>query len=421
MPDSLRTDLFEPGHALAQTYRIRRKLGQGGMGQVWDAYDEVLCRAVAVKVAWPDVSWSNLRQEAQFLAALRHPAIPIVYGLVSDGPIHFLIMERVEGRTLDHTIAFRQRNGEPLAIGEVIGLLIRLAEGLDVIHQAGLAHRDVKPANIIVGPAGRLVFIDFGIGVAECAPADGEFAVGTPAYMAPEVAMGLVGPGRGLLADLYALGVVAYELLTLQLPYRGRDIMQQHMAAQVPRLRAARSDVPEALDELVAGLMAKAPSDRPGSALAVIRVLQELGGPDARPRPSVLSLLDRRGGGGVSVRDRPLGATPPIGLPALSSERPGNVPATPRSGPVISPVLPPADARPPGPVHSPAPPTPPAATPRAATPPAAAAAAPAATAAGSAADDVEPPGSTGRRSTQQLVSRSSGKPPGDKDRGPDRR
>jgi serine/threonine-protein kinase len=273
------SDLFQPGDLLGGMYRIKKRLGEGGMGQVWDAYDEALVRPVAIKAAWPHIGSAFLRQEGQALAALRHPSIPVVHSLASDQGVHFLVMERLQGRTLEQVLEEKARQNTPMGIEEALDILSALTEGLGVIHGAGISHRDIKPANIMLAPQGRVVFIDFGIFVPECATTTQLTTSGTPYYMAPEVILGDVASGYGYLADLYALGVLAYQLLALRLPFDGKshvDIMFQHVNSPAPSLSSVRPDVPRSVEVLVDGLLAKSPMERPNSAQAVLAQVAQI-------------------------------------------------------------------------------------------------------------------------------------------------
>jgi serine/threonine-protein kinase len=270
--------VLRPGDLVDGTYRIKRLLGQGGMGQVWEAVDELLCRPVALKTAWPRVGSTCLIQEGQALAALRHPVVPGVFGMVHHGPALALVMERLSGRTLERLLEEREQRREMLSLDEALRILGSLAAGLEVIHTAGISHRDLKPANIMLAPQGRVVLLDFGVFVPECAASPPE-PIGTPYYIAPEAILEQVATGQAFLTDLYSFGVVAFEVLTLRTPYFGRtivDLLNQHVYGEIPRLRGLRPDAPPALETLLLELMAKSPADRPPGATAVIAQLQRI-------------------------------------------------------------------------------------------------------------------------------------------------
>ena len=272
-------DLFKVSDVLSDTYEIRGLLGQGGMGQVYDAYDRYLNRAVAIKVAWPTVGATAVRKEAQALAAIRHPAMVVVYaGGVHEGT-EYVVMERVAGVDLATHIRRRTNAGKPFHVSEAIEILVGIAEGLAAVHRAGIAHRDVKPDNIMLAPGGRIVIMDFGVFVPEFAMGDHSAASGSPAYMAPETISGSVGGGGGFLVDVYALGVMAFELLTGALPFPGstpREVYMKHLREKPPTVRSRRSEAPLSLDALVSGLMTKDPAERPQSLDEVAHQLRSM-------------------------------------------------------------------------------------------------------------------------------------------------
>jgi len=261
-------DLFEVGDVLNDTYEIRGVLGQGGMGQVYDAYDRYLHRHVAIKVAWPNVGASAVRKEAQALAAIRHPSLVSVHHCGIHNGTEYVVMERVGGVNLEAHIRRRTHSGRPFAIVEAIEILVALADGLAAVHRAGIAHRDVKPDNVMLAPGGRVVMMDFGVFLPEFAAGGEENGAGSPAYMAPESISGTVGYGGGFLVDVYSFGVVTYEILTGELPFKGenaREFFMHHLSTPPPQLRAKRSDAPPQLEALVAALLTKDPHDRPQS------------------------------------------------------------------------------------------------------------------------------------------------------------
>jgi eukaryotic-like serine/threonine-protein kinase len=259
-------DVFRIGEILGDTYEIRGLLGEGGMGQVYDAFDVRLQRTVAIKVAWPNIDASSIRKEAQALAAIRHPSVIAVYACGEHKNNEYVVMERVSGVNLETHIRRRISAGKPFPIAEALIVLAQIADGLAVVHQAGIAHRDVKPDNVMLAPGSRTVLMDFGVFVPEFDAAAHASASGSPAYMAPETIAGNVGSGGGFLVDVYAFGVLAFEVLTGVLPFPGataREVLMSHLAAEVPRVKDRRADVPPMLDDLVAQLMSKDPFERP--------------------------------------------------------------------------------------------------------------------------------------------------------------
>lgn len=270
-PPAEQRQIFEVGKILDGKYEIKGVLGSGGMGQVFEARDVGLNRSVAIKVAWNHVGADPLRREAQVLAAFRHPGLATVHELGSAEGHEYLVMERLSGTTLADVLA--RRALERLAIGEALDLLDGICAALAPVHQSGLAHADLKPANIMVVPGGRVVLLDFGIARIEQLRAGAQRISGSPHYMAPEAVRGAVQVGAAHLVDLYALGVIAFVLLTGAPPFDHQspvELMMLHVHEAPPRLADRRPDVPAALDRLVADFLAKDPADRPAD-IEVVR------------------------------------------------------------------------------------------------------------------------------------------------------
>lgn len=262
------------GSLLAGTYELRSLLGSGGMAQVFEAHDLKLDRVVAIKVARP-ASSEALRMEGRMLAAVRHPSIVAVFHAGTHQGVEYVVMERIAGRSLRAHLDRTWQEGGRVAIHAAVELLVALATALAAVHDAGLAHRDFKPDNVMLAPGDRVVLTDFGLTLPEFLPGDGHVA-GSPSYMAPEIIALGVHPGAGHLVDLYALGIVAYELLTGQTPFE-RDhwlkTLQAHLTEPPRDPRELRPDVPDALARLVLELLAKEPEDRPDTAEWVAHAL----------------------------------------------------------------------------------------------------------------------------------------------------
>jgi len=273
-------------------YRVLRELGQGGMGTVVLAEDTRLGRHVALKTvsgtqAGTAGGRAQLLDEARAAAALTHPAIATVHDVIEhDGNIA-IVFELVEGETL----AARLAKG-PLPEGQAVALAVQIADALAVAHGARVLHRDLKPSNIMLAPGGIVKILDFGIarfrpvgpGPATTAGRDDGF-MGTPGYIAPEQWVGKPVDER---ADLYALGVVLFEMLTGKRPFPEREPFTLAFASIdriARRVSALRPDVSPALDRLVARLLAADPSLRPPRARVVADELRELLGPAAPPVP----------------------------------------------------------------------------------------------------------------------------------------
>jgi serine/threonine-protein kinase len=279
-PESV-SGLLDVGSFVDGTYEIRGVLGQGGMGCVYDAFDVRLQRRVAIKVPWPHIDRATLRREAQALAQLRHPCTIAIHGLHEHCGVEYLVMERIFGISLEqHLERFRQSK-ETFTVEEALDLLISIVDGLVAIHRSGLSHRDIKPSNVMIAPGNRVVLMDFGLALPEVHAGQlGGDVAGSPAYMAPESIRSLVRQGKAHLVDLYAVGIVAFEMLAGVPPFEGqtvREVLEAHLTRDPPSLRAHRPDVPEALAGLVARLLAKESKDRPENAeilLAELRAIQ---------------------------------------------------------------------------------------------------------------------------------------------------
>ncbi|HEY2509340.1 MAG TPA: protein kinase [Polyangiaceae bacterium] len=286
------TTLFELGELVADTYEIRGVLGEGGMGRVYLAQDLLLNRRVALKASWPTIDPALLQKEAQAIASIRHPGMIEVYAAGTHRGIAFLVMEYLYGVNLASFLEKRQVDSKPLEVRETLDVLIPVADALAAVHRAGIVHRDVKPANIMLTPNGRIVLMDFGLfqpeNLSRSAPS------GTPEYMAPESLQGDVDPRNAFFIDVYALGITAYELLTGEVPFLGDSAMatiSQHIDLEPTSLREVRPDVGQRLAALVHEMLAKDPLERPPSMEAVafrLRAAKDnLGtsGPQRRPQP----------------------------------------------------------------------------------------------------------------------------------------
>lgn len=247
-------------------YRLRRELASGGMATVHLADDVVLDRPVALKILAPSLAADaafvdRFRQEARAAGQLRHPNVVTVYDWGAMDGTWFIAMEYVEGRTLADIIA----EDGPLPANEAAAIAVEIVEALDAAHRQGLVHRDVKPSNIIVTPDGRVKIADFGIARAARGGLDLTqvgMIVGTAAYLSPEQAQGANVDPR---SDLYALGVVLFEMTTGRLPFTSDDALgyaTQHVSSPPPRLRTIRPDLPAEFDDLVDRLLAKDPNHR---------------------------------------------------------------------------------------------------------------------------------------------------------------
>ncbi|MQA14825.1 MAG: protein kinase [Pseudonocardiaceae bacterium] len=254
------------GSLLADRYRLDRRIAVGGMGEVWEATDTRLDRQVAVKVLREELSGdaefaSRFRAEARTTASLNHPGVAAVhdYGetVIDSTATAYLVMELVAGEPLAATIARQGR----LPADQTLGILEQAGHALQAAHERGLVHRDVKPGNILITPTGAVKLTDFGIAKAvDAAPLTRTgMVMGTAHYIAPEQAE---GSEAGPASDVYSLGVVGYECLAGQRPFRADSavtVAMMHIRDDPPPLPA---DVPHGARSLIEATMAKDPQQR---------------------------------------------------------------------------------------------------------------------------------------------------------------
>ncbi len=247
-------------------YKVERMLGKGGMGAVFLAHDLTLEREVAIKVLPPDISMDEhivkrFQQEAKMSAKLDHTNIIPIYRVESEGGLNYFVMKYIAGTSLEDVLDQKQ----PLTIDYIQRVLWEAACALGHAHQRGVVHRDVKPANIMFDHDGRVMLTDFGISKALQAATGFTgtgMIIGTPHYMAPEQAKGGTVDGR---ADQYSLGVVAYRMITAELPYTGdsvHTILYKHIFEEVPSAGAKRSDAPQFLTAAISRSLSKEPAQR---------------------------------------------------------------------------------------------------------------------------------------------------------------
>ena len=264
--------LFQPNTVVDGHFRILTQLGRGGMAQVWEAKDLDLDRRVALKAARPRPPVPPLRKEARALAAFQHPSLVTVYGIGHHEGIDFIVMERIFGVSLAERLQERRVREKRMDLSVALEVLTAIAGGLAVVHRAGLAHRDVKPENVMLTPDGRVVLMDFGLVLPEYDSTLRGFVAGSPPYMAPETLADRVGMGGGQLVDIYALGATAFEMLTGRTPFEAsslQELFAKHLEAPIPSVRALGDNCPQELDELIGEMLAKDPAERPQSAQGI--------------------------------------------------------------------------------------------------------------------------------------------------------
>ena len=297
------------GRTLGGRYRLVAPIARGGMAEVWEGYDAVLSRPVAVKVlhsylASDEVFLERFRREAITAARLAHPAVVSTYDTGYDGGTAYIVMELVRGRTLRQMLGDQGR----LEPWQAVAVARQIADALAAAHQSGLVHRDIKPANILLVEDGlgglRVKVTDFGIAKAGAESVRDltrtGTVLGTPKYLSPEQIRGTDPDAR---ADLYSLGVVLYEMLVGEAPFAGETDMataMSHLNDRVPKVSARVRSVPAGLDKLVSDLLAKNPDRRIPSAVVLRQRLDALGPlapPSTYPRAPTGRSARRRGAG----------------------------------------------------------------------------------------------------------------------------
>ena len=287
------------GTVLNNRYRLDEELGRGGLGVIYCAHDNLLDRAVAVKVlnntGLGTESRVRLLHEARVAAQLNHPNIISIYdagetmpSAASEEVFSYIVMELIEGPSL-HTY-------KPKSILEICTITRQVCAALEVAHAHGVIHRDLKPENVLIAPNGIAKLTDFGLARSLASRFSQEgMLVGTVFYLAPEMALGEPIDGR---TDLYSLGVMLYELTTGKLPFMAEDflaVISQHLYAPIVPPRTYNPDIPPALEALIVKMMSKRPEDRPESASRICQILDNLiATPEEAVLPgSELSLLDQ--------------------------------------------------------------------------------------------------------------------------------
>ncbi len=268
------------GETIADRYEVQQEIGKGGMARVYRAQDIRLQRTVALKVLAPQLSVDTefvkrFEREASVSARLGHPNIVTVYDRGEYDGLLYISMEYIEGRTL-HTIL---KNQGALGLGYAVSILDPLCKALDFAHSQGAVHRDIKPHNVMIDKTGRVLLADFGI--AQPAEAERESLtrtgtfMGTPEYISPEQTQNRRVDGR---SDLYSLGIVAYEIITGNVPFTGNtpQLLVAHTQETPPRLSTIVPDIPKELDVLFARILAKEPQARFANGAAFVDELRKV-------------------------------------------------------------------------------------------------------------------------------------------------
>ncbi|MGE3272082.1 MAG: protein kinase, partial [Chloroflexota bacterium] len=265
-------------------YELVARLGAGGMGAVYRGVHQTLQQPRAVKILRPDLAnepdvVARFRREAMIAASLRHPHIVLIYDVAEDQDIHYIVMDLLVGGSLRDVI----RSSAPLPFARAMHLLGQLASSLDYAHGRGVIHRDIKPGNVMVSADDEVTLVDFGIARAadEARLTRSGTVVGTAEYMAPE---SFTSEGSEKSSDLYALGIIAYELLTGHAPFRGNPTAVSYAQVNTPPppARTFFADVPEAVEAVLLKQLAKGPAERFPDATSFVEALKAAGEGAAR-------------------------------------------------------------------------------------------------------------------------------------------
>jgi len=264
-------------------YEIKAELGRGGMATVYHGYDPRFEREVAVKVLPSELLHSDpqfklrFEREAKIIAQLEHPSIVPVYDVGDEGGQPYFVMRYMNGGSLSERI-----KNKIMSVQDAARILGQIAPGLDEAHAKGIVHRDLKPSNILFDSKGTPYISDFGIAKlsqSQASSVTGSGIIGTPAYMAPEQASGEGVDGR---SDIYALGIILFEMLTGRQPYEADTPMAvaiKHITDPVPRILEANPNLPPDVENIIQVAMAKSKADRFTTAVELVDALRDIDSP----------------------------------------------------------------------------------------------------------------------------------------------
>ena len=263
-------------------YRIVAHLGQGGMAQVYKAYQPGLDRYVAIKVLHPHLAKDQefvgrFEREARLVSRLRHQHILQVFDFESNTEQHYMVMELVNGPNLRDEFAYRRQKGQVYSLPEIGRMLIALCQGAAYAHQQGMIHRDIKPSNLMFTEDGQLLIVDFGIAriLGNTQYTITGALIGSPSYMSPEQGQGRVADAR---SDIYSMGVVLYELITGQPPYVGDTpiaTILMHSTELLPLPTSIQPDVPPAVEMIIMKALSKKPEERFQTSLEMAAAIRQ--------------------------------------------------------------------------------------------------------------------------------------------------
>ena len=257
------------GQKIDGRYQIIRSIGEGGMANVYLAYDTILDREVAVKVLRGDLASDEkfvkrFQREAKAASSLNHPNIVEMYDVGEDNGNYFIVMEYIDGKTLKSLIKKRGA----LSLSETVDIMMQLTSAIACAHDSYLIHRDIKPQNVLILEDGRVKITDFGIAIAmnSAELTQTNSVMGSVHYLPPEQAN---GSGATVKSDIYSLGILMYECLTGKLPFKGDNAVEiaiKQMKEKIPSLCAQNDLIPQSIENIVLRACAKNPKNRYDSA-----------------------------------------------------------------------------------------------------------------------------------------------------------
>ncbi len=257
--------MIEKGQKINDRYEIIKSIGEGGMANVYLAYDTILDRRVAIKVLRGDLSNDEkfvrrFQREALSASSLSHPNIVEMYDVGEDNGIYYIVMEYIEGKTLKQLI---KKRGS-LTLSEAIDIMLQLTDGISQAHDSYIIHRDLKPQNILIKDDGLIKITDFGIAMAlnSTQLTQTNSVMGSVHYLPPEQAS---GKGSTIRSDIYSMGILFYELLTGNLPFKGDNAVEialKQMRDDIPRIRKKNPAIPQSVENVVLKATAKNPKNR---------------------------------------------------------------------------------------------------------------------------------------------------------------
>lgn len=257
--------MITKGQKINDRYEIVKTIGEGGMANVYLAYDTILERNVAVKILRGDLANDEkfvrrFQREALSASSLSHPNIVEVYDVGEDNGIYYIVMEYINGKHLKQLLKKRGK----LTLNEVIDIMLQLTDGMACAHDSYIIHRDIKPQNIMILDSGIVKITDFGIAMAlnSTQLTQTNSVMGSVHYLPPEQAS---GKGSTIQSDIYSMGIVMYELLSGNLPYRGDNAVEialKHLKEELPSIRVECPDLPQAVENIILKACAKNPKNR---------------------------------------------------------------------------------------------------------------------------------------------------------------